>query len=130
MAKKIHPNSLKNLEKGRTNIQDMPNANHGRYKSIFRIAKEQDFSQQDVICLFKDLYSRSQAELNLIMADPDAPAIKKTVCAAILRDIEDGTFKALDSLLDRGWGKPRQTTEIEGGLNLTPPPIIIEGEDE
>jgi hypothetical protein len=32
--------------------------------------------------------------------------------------------------MDRKWGKPRQITELEGGLNLTPPPIIIEGDEE
>lgn len=37
---------------------------------------------------------------------------------------------ALMDIYDRLWGKPRQTTEIDGTFNLTPPPIIIEGEDE
>lgn len=127
--RKMHPNSLENLKKG-VHINDQPNAHAGRKKSIFTLAQEEDFSQQDVINLYKSRYRKSVAELSLIMADAEVSAIEKTICAAILRDINDGTFKALDSLLDRGWGKPRQTTEIEGGLNLTPPPIIIEGEDE
>ena len=37
---------------------------------------------------------------------------------------------ALMDIYDRLWGKPRQTTEIDGTFNLTPPPIIIEGEDD
>lgn len=40
-----------------------------------------------------------------------------------------GWFALMD-ICDRLFGKPRQTTEIEGGLHLTPPPIIIEGEDD
>ena len=37
---------------------------------------------------------------------------------------------ALMDICDRLFGKPRQITEVEGNFNLTPPPIIIEGEDE
>ena len=39
-----------------------------------------------------------------------------------------GWFALMD-ICDRLFGKPKQTTEIEGGLNLTPPAVIIEGED-
>ena len=38
-------------------------------------------------------------------------------------------WEALMDIYDRLFGKPKQTTEIEGGLNLTPPAVIIEGED-
>ena len=37
---------------------------------------------------------------------------------------------AFTDICDRLFGKPRQIAEIEGNFNLTPPPIIIEGEDE
>jgi hypothetical protein len=37
---------------------------------------------------------------------------------------------ALMDICDRLFGKPRQITELEGNFQLTPPPIIIEGEDE
>jgi hypothetical protein len=37
---------------------------------------------------------------------------------------------ALMDIYDRLFGKPRQTTEIDGTFNITPPPIIIEGEDD
>lgn len=40
-----------------------------------------------------------------------------------------GWFALMD-ICDRLFGKPRQIAEIEGNFNLTPPPIIIEGEDE
>jgi hypothetical protein len=40
-----------------------------------------------------------------------------------------GWFALMD-ICDRLFGKPRQIAEIEGNFNLTPPPIIIEGEEE
>lgn len=39
-------------------------------------------------------------------------------------------FTALMDICDRLFGKPKQLTEIEGGLNLTPPAVIIEGEED
>lgn len=128
MARKMNPKSLENLKKG-VSIQNQKNAFHGRYKNIFTLAKEDDFSQEDILKAYRAHYRKSEAELREIRLDPDAPAIIKTLCGAILKDIEEGTFKALDSLMDRKWGRPRQITELEGGLNLTPPPIIIEGDD-
>lgn len=39
-----------------------------------------------------------------------------------------GWFALMD-ICDRLFGKPRQIAEIEGNFNLTPPPIIIEGDE-
>jgi hypothetical protein len=39
-------------------------------------------------------------------------------------------WDALMDIYDRLWGRPRQTTEIDGTFNLTPPPIIIEKGDD
>ena len=39
-------------------------------------------------------------------------------------------WDALMDIYDRLFGKPRQTTEIDGTFNLTPPPIIIEKGDD
>lgn len=41
---------------------------------------------------------------------------------------QKGWFALMD-ICDRLFGKPRQIAEIEGNFNLTPPPIIIEGEE-
>lgn len=40
-----------------------------------------------------------------------------------------GWFALMD-ICDRLFGKPRQITEVEGNFNLTPPPVIIEGEED
>lgn len=39
-------------------------------------------------------------------------------------------WDAMMDIYDRLFGKPRQTTEIDGTFNLTPPPIIIEKGDD
>lgn len=129
MAKKMHPNSLANLKKGR-NIQDQPNANHGRYKTTFTIASEMDFSAEDVMRLWKRLSRTPASELRLLLSDMTAEPIVQTIAAGILKDIEDGTMRTFAQFMDRVAGKPRQVAEIEGNFNITPPPIIIEAEDD
>ena len=39
-------------------------------------------------------------------------------------------WDAMMDIYDRLFGRPRQTTEIDGTFNLTPPPIIIEKGDD
>jgi hypothetical protein len=129
MKKGTHPNSLANLKKGRT-IQEQKNKNHGRRKSVFTLAKEMEFSADDVSKLYKRLYWLTEIELHGIVRDAESTSIEKTIASAILKDIENGTLRSFDTFMDRSYGKPRQTTELEGSVNLAPPPIIIEGENE
>lgn len=129
MARTMHPNSLANLKKGK-NIQDQPNANHGRYKTTFTLATEMDFAAEDVMRLWKRLSRTPVSELRLILSDVGAEPIVQTIAAGILKDIDDGTMRTFSQFMDRVAGKPRQIAEIEGNFNLTPPPIIIEGEDD
>lgn len=129
MARKMHPNSLANLQKGR-NIQEQPNKNHGRYKSTFTIANEMDFNADDVMRLWKRLQRTPISQLRLLLMDEDAEPIAQIIAAGILKDREDGTMRTFAQFMDRLAGKPRQVAEIDGNFNITPPPIIIEGEDE
>lgn len=129
MARKMHPNSLANLTK-KGNIQQQKNANHGRYKSTFTLAKEMDFSADDVMKLWKNLQRLPVSKLREILLDVDAEPIVQTIASGILKDIEDGTMRTFSQFMDRVAGKPRQTMEMEGSINLSPPAIIIEGEDE
>ena len=125
----MHPNSLANLKKGR-NIQDQPNKNHGRYKTTFTLAKEMDFGADDVMRLWKRLQRTPSSELRVMLMDDNAEPIAQTIAAGILKDIEDGTMRTFAQFMDRVAGKPRQVAEIEGNFNITPPPIIIEAEDD
>ena len=129
MGRKMHPNSLANLKKGKP-IQEQENAFHGRYKSTFTLANEMDFNADDVMRLWKRLQRTPSSELRLMMMDDNAEPIAQTIAAGILKDREDGSMRNFNQFMDRMAGKPRQSAEIEGNFNLTPPPIIIEGEDE
>lgn len=129
MARKMHPNSLANLKKGKP-IQEQQNAFHGRHKTTFNLAKDMDFSAEDVMRLWKRLQRTPSSELRMKMLDDNAEPIEQTIASGILKDREDGTMRNFSQFMDRLAGRPRQVSEIEGNLNLTPPPIIIEGEEE
>jgi hypothetical protein len=129
MARKMHPNSLANLKKGKP-IQEQKNAFHGRYKETFTLAAEMDFAAEDVMRLWKRLQRTPSSELRLMMMDDNAEPIAQTIASGILKDREDGTMRNFNQFMDRLAGKPRQVAEIDGNFNLTPPPIIIEAGEE
>lgn len=129
MARKMHPNSLANLKKGKP-IQEQQNAFHGRYKKTFTLAAEMDFAAEDVMRLWKRLQRTPSSELRLMMMDDNAEPIAQTIASGILKDREDGTMRNFNQFMDRLAGKPRQVAEIDGNFNLTPPPIIIEAGEE
>lgn len=92
----------------------------------------------------KDAKTRIYDILWTAMAQPDINAAKKYLdmkaeelpeCGFILQLTAKSLmgkngWQTFMDICDRLFGKPKQTTEIEGGLNLTPPAIIIEGEED
>lgn len=77
-------------------------------------------SQKDVRTA-KEFLEKSAAEL------PECGFALQIAVKALMGN--RGWFALMD-IYDRLFGKPRQTTEIDGTFNITPPPIIIEGEDD
>lgn len=77
-------------------------------------------SQPDVKSA-KEFLEKSAAEL------PECGFALQVAVKALMGN--RGWFALMD-IYDRLFGKPRQTTEIDGTFNITPPPIIIEGEDD
>lgn len=77
-------------------------------------------SQKDVRSA-KEYLEKSAAEL------PECGFALQVAVKALMGN--RGWFALMD-IYDRLFGKPRQTTEIDGTFNITPPPIIIEGEDD
>lgn len=77
----------------------------------------------------------SQPDLKSIQAFLEMKAPELPECGFVLQLAarhltgKNGWAVFMD-ICDRLFGKPKQITELEGGLNLTPPPIIIEGEED
>lgn len=91
-------------------------------------AQEQAMSVLWTAISQKDVRS---AKRFLEMSAEELPECGFTLQVAVKELMSNKGWYALMDIYDRLWGKPRQTTEIDGTFNITPPPIIIEkGEDD
>jgi hypothetical protein len=133
MARGIHPNSLANLKKGKT-IQEQPNANHGRYPLMQNAIKTipQDAQEKVYSVLWTALTMSNVKEAQKYIEEqaaelPECGMILQICLRALL---SKSGFITLMDICDRLFGKPKQSMHMEGGINLTPPAVIIEGGDE
>lgn len=58
-------------------------------------------------------------ELKQVFDEKNATILEKTIANALVRGLTRGSLYALETLLSRSFGKPREQIGIEGGLNLT-----------
>lgn len=133
MARGMHPNSLANLKKGRP-IQEQANANHGRtplmrnvIKSIPKDAQEKVYN---VLWTALTMANVKEAQQYVEQQAAELPECGMVLQVCIRALLGKQGFLALMDICDRLFGKPRQTVEMGGSMNITPPAVIIEGGDE
>lgn len=133
MARGMHPNSLANLKKGRP-IQEQPNSRQGRtprpsnvIKTIPRDAQEKVYH---VLWTALTMPNVKEAQKYVEQQAAELPECGLILQICLRSLLSKSGFDALMDICDRLFGKPRQTVEMDGGLNITPPPIIIEGEED
>ena len=133
MARGMHPNSLANLKKGRP-IQEQANSRIGRtprpsnvIKAMPRDAQEKVYS---VLWTALTMSNVKEAQKYVEQQAAELPECGMVLQVCLRALLGKQGMLALMDICDRLFGKPRQTVEMDGGLNITPPPIIIEGEED
>lgn len=133
MARGVHPNSLANLKKGRP-IREQANCNNGRtplakniIKTIPKDAQEKVYS---VLWTALTMSNVKEAQQYVEEQAKELPECGMVLQVCIRSLLSKQGFMTLMDICDRLFGKPRQTTEIDGTFNVIPPPIIIEGGDD
>ncbi len=109
----------KDGEKTRFSKENQP-ANRGRKKNVFKHYQEKyDLSSQDVNNTIEFLLSQPLEKLQEIIKDPKKPAMVINFATAILTGIKKGDLSAIERMLDRKIGKPKEQIEIKGNINTT-----------
>lgn len=115
MTRNMHPNSLANLKK-RVNIQDQPNANHGRYPTMANIFKSIPEDAQEKVCvvLWTAISMRTVKEASEYLSKeaeglPECGVIFQVALKGLL---SKNGFRVLMDILDRLFGKPKSNAEV------------------
>jgi len=113
----MHPNSLKNLEKGKRFSKTYRPENTGRRKSYLKeFVDDERISLADLKIILENLmldYSFGDYEKIYAQGKDTLPAAIAGYIKALDMDMKKGKVDALNSLIDRVYGKPTQTNAIE-----------------
>lgn len=110
LIKQLHGGALIRPGKGET-------ANRrGRPRKFISQLRETGYAMSEVNDCIQVLLAMTEGELAEVSGNPGATVLEKTIAAAIRRSLEKGSLYAIESLLTRAYGKPRETTSVSGDL--------------
>lgn len=109
MAKEVkqkHGGTLKVLQKGET-----ANPN-GRPKKYVTLLKEQGYKLSEVNDTIQTIMAMDLEELKSVWDNPKATILEKTIANALRKSLEKGSLYSIDTLLNRVYGKPKETSQV------------------
>ena len=101
---------------------------NGRPKNKFKHLRDQfELSTNDVQAVIEHILSMSKAELKAVIKNPDSTMLEISFASAVIKSIQKGRMDAVDSMLNRKIGKPKESVEVTGaeGKSLFPSPKEI-----
>ena len=109
----------------------------GRPKQFLTLIKNEGYKHQEVIDSIKAILSYHLPELEALLASPQATIMELTIAKALIKAYNNGSLYALETLLSRAYGLPKESLEaihqIDGPIQiiLRPggPPISSREED-
>jgi len=97
--------TLKVMEKGET---ANPNGRPRKYVSLL---KDHGYKLSEVNDAIQNLMAMTADELVKVNTDKNATILEKTVAAAMVKSMKNGSLYSLDTLLTRVYGKPKETVD-------------------
>ena len=125
----MHPNSLKNLEKGKRFSKSYKPANTGRRKDYLKEFMDNSrLSLSDLKIILEGIVlDHSFGDLKKILAkgEKTLPAATAAFIKGLIKELEKGRVDILNSMLDRIYGKPVQSVEMNAtatiaSISMTP----------
>lgn len=93
-------------EKGETHN---PN---GRPKKYVTLLKEQGYKLSEVNDTIQTIMAMDLEELKSVWDNPKATILEKTIANALRKSLEKGSLYSIDTLLNRVYGKPKETSQV------------------
>lgn len=111
----VHPNSLKNLEKGKFKKGQVANPRGGA-ANLYHVPALKKYTIDTLLDTLNSLMSMTIAELEEVIANPKSTALMVVVARSFIRDKSKGDLLNLERILDRIFGKPKQDMTLSGSM--------------
>jgi hypothetical protein len=81
----------------------------GRPRKLVSQLRDDGYAMSEVNDCIKVLLAMTEEELEQVHGNPAATALEKMIAGAIRKSIEQGNLNAMESLLTRAYGKPKES---------------------
>lgn len=99
--------NLKPFKKGEDERRHM----EGRPKKFTTLLKEHGYSLSEVNDSIQAIMSMDEKQIKEVLKNEEATMLEKTVARAIIKSYEKGSLYSIDTLLNRVYGKPKETLD-------------------
>jgi hypothetical protein len=107
LVKQEHGGAVNQFEKGQSGN---PNGRPRKYVSLL---KEQGYKLSEINDTIQTMMAMDVLELQKVNDNPKATIMEKTIAAAMIKSLKNGSLFSLETLLTRVYGKPKETTAVE-----------------
>jgi hypothetical protein len=100
---------------------------NGRPKKVVLSLKKEGYKLAEINDTIQLLCSMTLEELKKVWDNPKTTALEKTIIAALRKGIEKGQLVNVETLLNRVYGKPKESVDITtAGEQINSPKVIVE----
>lgn len=85
---------------------------NGRPKKYVTLLKEQGYKLSEVNDTIQTIMAMDLEELKSVWDNPKATILEKTIANALRKSLEKGSLYSIDTLLNRVYGKPKETSQV------------------
>jgi len=90
----------------------------GRRKKIYTILRETGYSKDDMRAALQELSFYTESQLQEVVDNDRLPIITRIIAKNMLAAYEAGEFYSIQSIIEQGYGKAKQTSEVEQTTNI------------
>jgi predicted transcriptional regulator len=85
---------------------------NGRPKKYVTLLRESGYKLSEVNDTIQTIMAMDLDELKQVWDNPKATVLEKTIANALKKSLEKGSLYSIDTLLNRVYGKPKETSQV------------------
>jgi len=114
LIKQNHGGKVNQFDKGESGN---PNGRPRKYVSVL---KEHGYKLSEVNDTIQNMMAMKIDELDYVFKSDSTTILEKTIAGAMMKSLKNGSLYSLDTLLNRVYGKPKETAQVtnEGTIEV------------